>query len=377
MLEGHHSRSSLPQAAKLLLVKMPAASPWECNCGRLNKGNATYCGTCGTPWWEALPEAGGTYQSPQVETPWRAAQHTWSNAPAPPSGGDRQRSLTPRGRRRAKAKGAGKGNGKGAGKPAGGKPTEGAGLTVPPLPPPPKAPAVTFPPVPSGPAPTSSAAEQHLGTLLSALQSQKSNLPPEVLQAIEGIAHNSAGQEARELHKAVSLQQKAKQELAKIGAQRLTACATWARYLQEVTATVQNQQLRLDDAEASWRQSLQGASTELAKLSEQRTEEEEDEMAVETANAWDALANARRQEQQAQQQQLMISLQQATETAASMANAAQRDNSRTSRRAKRPPPEGSSPELAPAGEGKDVPKGPDQEKLAATLSELSGKPSFS
>ena len=97
--------------------------------------------------------------------------------------------------------------------------------------------------------------------------------------------------------------------------------------------------------------SLQKASTELAKLSEQKTEEEEDEMAVETANAWDALANARRQEQQAQQQQLMISLQQATETAASMANAAQ-DNSRTPRRAKRPPPEGSSPELARPGEAR-------------------------
>ena len=147
-------------------------------------------------------------------------------------GDARQRSYTPRGRRRPKAKAAGKGA-KGA---------EGApGPSMPPLPPPPKAPAITFPAAAAAAAPASTAAETHLGNLLTALQAQKGNLPPEMLTAIEGIAHTSASQEARGLHKAVSLQQKAKQELARIGAQRLTACASWAKYLQEVTETVHKQ----------------------------------------------------------------------------------------------------------------------------------------
>ena len=370
-LATHHSASSLPRLVRARLSTMPGSMPWECGCGRLNKGASTYCGTCGHPWWETVPND-ASYQTQTVATPWREAQHTWSQAPIPaPQAEGRQRSLTPRGRRRHKGKGTGKAKGKDEPPAPGTKPQ--------PLPPPPKPPAVQFPPATASSSAASTAAEQHLGTLLTALQAQKGNLPPEVLQAVEGIALTSASQEAKGLHKAVTLQQKAKQELARIAAQRLSSSTAWAKYLQEVTETVQKQLQsheaslkEMDEAESSWRQSLQEASMELSRLSDQRVGEEDEEMAAETVKAWDALASTRRQEQHAQQQQLMISLRQATETAASMASAAQRETSRTPRRTKRPLPDTSSPELLPGSAVKDESKEPNQDKLDATLQELSG-----
>ena len=213
-------------------------------------------------------------------------------------------------------------------------------------------------------------------TGLLLLQSQKGSLPPEVVTAIEGIALTSAGQEAKDLHRAVKQQARAKQELAKLGAQRLASSAAWASYLQEVTETVTKQMAAhdkhmasLDEAEAQWRSHLQTASTELAKLSDSRvTDEPDDDAAMETSKATDALAISRRAEQQTQQQQLLNSLREASQTAASLATAVKREGSRTPRRAKRPPDGDltidSSPEMK---EDEDTAKA----KLAMPLQELS------
>ena len=278
-LRGHHSASSLPAKAQAILATMPGLAPWKCGCGRQNKGASVYCGKCGHPWWET--DEFQAYHTTEAATPWQY-QQPWMNPPSP-----RDRRRPPRAqsadekRRGPKPKGGGKADGKGT-------------TLAEALPAPPQPIAVNHPQTTASTAAAPSVAEQQLGSLLTALQSQQGNLPPEVLQAIEGIALTSAGQEAKGLHRAVNMQQKAKQELAKLGAQRLTACSTWAAYLQKVTETV-TKQLQdhekglkaIDEAEISWRQSLQTASAELAKFTEQRpAEEEDDAMSMEAVKAW-------------------------------------------------------------------------------------------
>ena len=364
VLRSHHSASTLPAKAVTLLKAMPGAMPWRCSCGRLNKQSAVYCRKCGSPWWETgEEEAQQPYQAQDVGVPWRGNQDTWDGHPK------RDRSLS---RRRARkgmpngvAKGAPKGVPKGAFK--GGKPAESAMPGLPALPTPPKAVAVQHPPTSAGVSAGPSVA------LLTALQTKKGNLPPEVLHAIEGIA--------------MRLQSKAKQELARLGAQRLNACTAWAAYLQEVTETVAKQmQIHekglkdIEAAETSWRESLQNAAADLARMSEKPVDDDDaEDMSVEAVKAWALVAAKRRQEHMEQQQQLMLSLREASQTAASMANAAQRDTSRTPRR-KRPAREGetegmnaSSPELMKSEAAKAK---TEEEKLSATLGELSGKQAF-
>ena len=230
----------------------------------------------------------------------------------------------------------------------------------------------------SGGAATSapSLAEQQLGSLLTALQSQRGSLPPEVVTALEGIALSSAGQEAKDLHRAVQHQQKAKQELAKLASQRLAASTAWAKYLQDVTETVTKQMedhaksmTAVEEAEAQWRVQLQVASAELAKLSDQKVIEElEDDANMETSKASDAIAEVHKTEQLAQQQQLLASLREASTAAANMATAVKREGSRTPRR-KRPVEQmmvESSPELGKDNEA-DI-------KLTAPLDVLAKAP---
>ena len=98
---------------------------------------------------------------------------------------------------------------------------------------------------------------------MAALQAQKSDLPPNVLQTSEGIAHTAAGQEAAGLHRAVAQQHKAKKELAKVRAQRQASTSAWAQHLKEVIETVTTQMdaqkttvSKLEEAEQQWVEAL-------------------------------------------------------------------------------------------------------------------------
>ena len=323
-----------------------------------------YCGSCGRPWWESTKESTwAAYQAASdTPAPWQTGQNAW-----PPA---TQRDRSASRQRKRKQKGAGKGA------------EQQQALERPALPTPPRPPAPALPPS-SASATTatttaSSLAEQQLGSLLTALQSQKGSLPPAVVTALEGIALTSAGQEAKDLHRAVQQQARAKQELAKLASQRLASSSAWATYLQDVTNTVTAQMEKhaksmtaIEEAEVQWKTHLLAASAELAKLSDQRGTEPdsaEEDTAMENTKAW-ALAETTKSEQLAQQQQLLASLKNASAAAASMATAVKREGSRTPRR-KRTVDQlmiDSSPELAKESDETKA-------KLSASLEELGKAP---
>ena len=212
-------------------------------------------------------------------------------------------------------------------------------------------------------------AEQQLGALITALQAQKTELPSTVLQAMEGIVHSSAGAEAKEHHRAVKQQTKAKQELAKVRAQRHACMNAWAQYLKDVTATVTRQMAEqqstvqsLDEAEAQWTEALKTANSELNRFSAVKLEDAPAEMAeeamMETPMALDAINKKRKALESEQQEKLLASLHAASQTADSMVQAARREGSRTPRRQRTAQDTmdiHSSPELAPAGMVKEPP----------------------
>ena len=250
-------------------------------------------------------------------------------------------------------------DGKGAGKGAGKKGEGTKGFA--PLPPPPAPVQLATPaqtPAPSAP-PAPTMAEQHLSALVLALQSQKADLPPTVLQALEGIAQTNAGAEAKDLHRAVQQQTKAKKELAKVRAQRQSCMSAWAQYLRDVTETVTKQMdaqkeaiQKLEDAELQWAEALQSASAELGRLSKVTdtiAELPAEDPLAESAAALEAQNRKRKALELEQQQQLLASLNAASFSADSMAQAAKREGSRTPRRqrvAQESMAVSSSPELA-------------------------------
>ena len=284
VLRGHHSASALPQQAEALLTSptmtMSQQGAWCSYCEQWRAKGSRFCPICATPIGSTAPVP---YTAADAIPPWQQhrgqwqewgeAQRTWSNAPS----GHQRLSQSPRTRRRGKDKGGkdkGSKDGQKKGKGAGKKNESGKG---PVLPPPPAPPLITAPSpapyAPQQPAPTK--AEQQLGALITALQAQKQDLPSTVLQALEGIAHSSASAEAKEQHRAVTQQARAKRELAKIRAQRHASMSAWAQHLKDVTETVTKQMaeqqavvVQMDEAEAQWMESLKTASAELARLSE-------------------------------------------------------------------------------------------------------------
>ena len=355
--------------ASLRICSTPTSSSTAISNAESTSGNVDAAGrTKPVPFSAAVAadpgqnSPGMAYQVSETGTPWQSGQDPW------PVASPRDRSAS-RGRRRKK--GSGKGTGKGA------EPLQAP--ERPALPTPPQPPTPSLPPPEAAPPASSAAApslaEQQLGSLLTALQSQKGSLPPAVVTALEGIAMSSAGQEAKDLHRAVKQQARAKQELAKLASQRLASSSAWAKYLQDVTSTVHAQMEKhaknmeaIDAAEVQWKTHLLTASTELAKLSDQKEIESEEDMSVEASSAW-ALAETCKNEQIAQQQQLMASLKEASAAAASMATAVKREGSRTPRRKRQAEQMtvDSSPELS---KDDDATKA----KLAASLEELSKAP---
>ena len=336
---------------------------WCHYCEQWRPKGARFCSICATP---INAPTSTTYTTAEVVPPWQQhrgqwqewgeAQRTWSNAP----GGNQRLSQSPRGRRRGRDKGGKDKGGKdkqGKGKAHGKTGEVGKGLALPPPPAPPQINAPNhFPGAPQ--LANASTAEQQLGALISALQAQKQELPSTVLQAMEGIAHSTASAEAKEHHRAVKQQTKAKQELAKVRAQRYAAMSAWAQYLKDVTATVTKQMAdqqtvvqQLDDAEAA-------ANTELSRLSDARPSEEAvaapaEDNSADTPMAMEALSKKRKALETEQHSQLLASLTAASKTADSMVQAVRREGSRTPRR-QRTSHEAmdipSSPELAKDGE---------------------------
>ena len=343
VLQAHHSASTLPREASLLLTQGSMASSqhgaWCEWCSQWRAKGSLFCPICAAP----IAGQNASYAATEVKAPWQQqrgrwhewsdSSHTWSSVQPP----HKRLSQSPRGRQgKGKDK---KGKGKGAGKKGDAPISKGL------LPPPPAPPLIPAPPAaPALPAPsTTSVAEQQLGTLVAALQAPKSDLPANVLQTLEGIAHKAAGQEAADLHRAVAQQHKAKKELAKVRAQRQTSTSAWAQYLKEVIETVTTQMdtqkstiSKLEEAEQQWVEALTKATADLSRLSDYKptetiAEEHADEAPLD-ASAWEAHTKKRKALELEQQQQLLGSLVAASKSADSMAMAARREGSRTPRR---------------------------------------------
>ena len=109
-----------------------------------------------------------------------------------------------------------------------------------------------------------------LQQLVAAMAQSKDKLPEHVKALLETHQMQETEEEAKVLHKAVTAQQKARKELAKIRAARANYLAGWSTYLGQIQSMLQ-QQLEdqqkvlstLDAGELQWTSNLAAASSSL------------------------------------------------------------------------------------------------------------------
>ena len=281
-LSTHHSKSQLSaKVAELLPRGRPLQtavdsmsnkakeSPWCDWCSQWSRKGALFCTTCG---WE--------FGKPYVPTanvpPWQSTQTAWDaygkqqqdQRPRPPP--KRKHS---RGRDRGQSKGAGK-HGKDA--TSKGKPDTGKGhgeiptLPVPPPPPQLPQPGQTVQTLSAPP----SDAQVRLDSLLATLRSSREVLPPDVINMIGDQEAAETRQKSKDLHKAVSSQEKAQKELLKVQEARRSYLAAWTDYTVNLQKLLAKQQAEQGKAlqefnvnEAHWKAQLKDAKNILANLS--------------------------------------------------------------------------------------------------------------
>ena len=264
-LQGHHSNSTLVMAAP--------QSPWCFPCHKWVKKGSAFCLKCGTPV-DTMPD---NYQGQPTQTPWRATTSwvdpgSWQQPKA-----WRHRSPSPRAREKGKPKGgphppkAPKG---GKGKPSLGEEAPPATAMVG-LPTPPSMPSLTLPTsaaTSSDSAPTD--AQQRLDALMGTLRQARDTLPPDIAKLLGDQEIQDTHLHSKALHKAVTHQDKAKKELAKVRVARRNFFSSWVSYTDKISALLQKQfaeqQQTIEhfaNAEAKWTEQLKEATANLARLS--------------------------------------------------------------------------------------------------------------
>ncbi|CAE7865484.1 unnamed protein product [Symbiodinium microadriaticum] len=265
------------------------AKHWVCDCGVTNKLSAAFCPACGKHWQAQTgyvygSRAPGTWQTDASQQPW--TEDAWNKPRRPKS---------PRKRGdKGKGKGGKQGRAESPGRPKAGPPTPKAAQ----LPkPPPRAPIAGPQPATkeaTSVASSSSTAEKAaLERLLGAMRENEAELSPQLRELLALHQHDDAKEEAKTMHRIVASKAAAKKELHKLRASRGNYVKSWCGYLDQVLTTVQAQleehvQTMSDYAtkEAQWEQSLQEATSALAKLASDETHtisDEDDEQVMETS----------------------------------------------------------------------------------------------
>jgi len=224
VLEGHHSRSVLPQRIRLLYARQSTGmagqgQAWWCHgCARWCKAKATHCEDCGVRW-DAQ----------------RSRTHSYQWRPSSP----RQRQKSPR-RRKGDGKGKGemKGEGKGSGQQLPLPPTApssskgGSGRQGPPKVP---APTDTTPPPPT----SQQAAETQLAALLGALTANKEALPDSLKEVLVAHEETATATKAKKMHKAVASQASCQKQLTALRTRRDKYLQGWQQYLTDLIASLE------------------------------------------------------------------------------------------------------------------------------------------
>ena len=319
------------------------------------KKDANYC--CGGHWQAAGSQR--SYATQPEQAPW---QETWR--PARPKSPRWRTTASPR--RGGKGKGKDEPGGKGKSKAAARQMEEKQQPKAPvleDLPAPPAAPQVSGPKrtqVESG----ASLEKTHLENLLKALSAASASLPEAAQQILAEIQQSSTQTTTRALHKAVAEQAKARTALTKVQSTRANYLRAWSEYMGNLTSLVEKQVQEqdtileeLDSAELQWSQAEQAAGQQLAKLTANDKEADEEsrdmqisEDLVEEAIEHEARLQAASQERKAATMNMVQVLSGLRDSAAAQAREHAREGSRTPRR------------TAPQTDSsKDVPKEPPKE----------------
>ena len=179
----------------------------------------------------------------------------------------------------------------------------------------------------------------------------RDNIPPETKALLDSLQKDNTQAAAKTLHRAVAAQANAKQQLAKVRAEREQYLSAWLTYIEQVTDLLDKQlgeqETALEqyaDAEIQWAQALQIANTDLNRLvadappgtTDQETAamEESEAMVVSAVETENRMA-AEKEQYQASAASLKGALATIRAKAAERAENAKRESSRTPRR-KRP-----------------------------------------
>ena len=222
-----------------------------------------------------------------------------------------------------------------------------AGPSLASLPKAPPPPALTHPPATvSGADPVVSEAQTKLDSLVAALKSSQSALPPDIVQLLGTQALKDANAESKALHKAISAQTAAKKELHRVRQARRTFLESWSQHTTQLLSTVEKQLVehqatleKLAETEHKWVEQLREATTTLTKLpSAPHVVDSDSDLdssatggkAMEVADPW--LSDDYLEKNKAQQQSLLRVLQEAKKGADEASASCKREGSRTPRR---------------------------------------------
>ena len=342
VLKGHHSLSKLPEQARLRLqaehANMSEAN-WCWTCQQYTSKKAKFCGQCG----EKI--AAQYMAQPAAATPWRdqgwQATQSWATTPKPPGSPRSRRTRSPRGGKN-RPKGKGKetdSKGKGTSTLPQAVLPDLRHLPKPPTPPSLQPPSSSSLPLTDVPSP----AQAKLDTLVAALKGASSSLPPDIVALVGAQDEVEHSAHSKAMHGAVSERTQAVKELSRIRSARRTFLSSWATYTKQLSNTLEKQVQQQAEAleqfaslEAKWRQQLQTASENLAKLTGdlQKIDSSDSDMSTGDGKVeqdpWKALELA--DQQKAQQNQLLEALSQARKAADNAVIETARDSSRTPRR---------------------------------------------
>jgi len=278
ILKGHHSRDLNFLAT--IAAAMADTAPWRCaGCRQLRKHAATYCQTCQQPWQNVIDRTyvhqPGGRQGHQTAG-WNYDQSNWDPTQQWNRARQPSRSQTPKSRRRSNSAKTPKGQHKGQGKGRGGGMGKGKGVAAP-LPPPqipwpgyamhgmPVPPMPTLPPPqmmpvnnpgtspagfswPAMPPPpdlpatistTSPVQTSEEKELVEMIKTRQMELPPDMRMKVQNFAKKEGARATKDLHTAVRLQGRARQDLEDALQARFNLIASWKTFLTDAIRTWQ------------------------------------------------------------------------------------------------------------------------------------------
>ncbi|CAE7779685.1 unnamed protein product [Symbiodinium sp. CCMP2592] len=307
---------------------------WKCTCGQMCRVTAEYCQKCGTHWKRACGSH-YTRTEPENARPWRAPSPRRPKSPRQRGQGNKPKGPGP----------AGKGDSKG--KQAGQVPA-----------PPPAAPRMEQLPVPpSMTTPTGpkkgasdgaaiSAERAQLDALVASLSGSVASLPESTQVLLSELQQNSTQHTARTLHRAVTDQSRARQELGKLRSARIAYLQAWQEYVKQVSdllaQQISDQGKALDNfnqTELEWLAAEQQATQSLSRLTAaDGNTDAADQNMLDSEDLVSAQAEAEarmateKQQQQLSVQQMQTALQTAMAQASQQLSVHKREGSRTPRR---------------------------------------------